>query len=153
MALEKYITCRNCGAEVEIFKNPLPTVDIIIEMPEGGIILIHRKNEPRLWALPGGFVDYGETLEDAAAREAKEETSLTVSGLRQFRAYSDPERDGRFHTISVVFIADGNGASQAADDADDIGVFTSENLPAALAFDHARILRDYFTGASEQLSS
>lgn len=144
MTLEKYITCRKCGGEVEIFKNPLPTVDIIIEQPEGGIILIHRKNEPRLWALPGGFVDYGESLEKAAQREAKEETSLTLSGLRQFRAYSDPGRDERFHTVSMVFIAEGNGEPKAADDADGIGVFTRKKIPPVLAFDHAKILHDYF---------
>lgn len=148
MVFKKYITCPKCDSEVEIFKNPLPTVDVIIEPPEGGIILIHRKNEPRLWALPGGFVDYGETLEDAAVREAKEETSLVVNDLRQFRAYSGPERDERFHTVSMVFIAKGHGVPKAADDADDIGVFTRESLPPALAFDHATILRDYFASAN-----
>ena len=131
---------------MELFKNPLPTVDIIIEMPEGGIVFIHRKNEPRKWALPGGFVDYGETLEAAAAREAKEETSIELSGLRQFHAYSDPARDERSHNISVVFTAKGEGELQAADDADDIGIFMRGNLPSDLAFDHAKIVEDYFSG-------
>jgi ADP-ribose pyrophosphatase YjhB (NUDIX family) len=112
-------------------------------MPGGGIVLIHRRNEPRKWALPGGFVDYGETLETAAVREAKEETSLDVNGLRQFHAYSDPKRDERSHNISVVFTAKGEGAPRAADDADDIGIFTRDNLPD-LAFDHAEILNDFF---------
>ena len=141
--MKKTVSCKKCGADVELFKNPLPTVDIIIEM-DGGIVLIHRRNEPRKWALPGGFVDYGETLEEAAAREAKEETSIEVSELKQFHAYSDPKRDERSHTISIVFTAKGVGAPRAADDADDIGVFTRDNLPADLAFDHAQILDDYF---------
>lgn len=143
MAVKKTIACPGCGHEIEVFKNPLPTVDIIIEMAGGGIVLIHRKNEPRKWALPGGFVDYGETLEEAAAREAKEETSIEVSDLKQFHAYSDPKRDERSHTISVVFTAKGVGTPRAADDADDIGLFSRETLPG-LAFDHAQILDDYF---------
>lgn len=146
MAVKKTVSCKSCGADVELFKNPLPTVDIIIEMDEGGIVLIHRKNEPRKWALPGGFVDYGETLEAAAAREAKEETSIDVTSLRQFHAYSDPARDERSHNISVVFTAKGEGEFEAADDADDIGIFTRDNLPADLAFDHAKIVDDYFSG-------
>ncbi|MFQ5433183.1 MAG: NUDIX domain-containing protein, partial [Nitrospinota bacterium] len=97
MAVKKTVSCKKRGADVEFFRNPLPTVDIIIEMPEGCIVLIHRKNEPRKWALPGGYVDYGETLEAAAAREAREETSIEVTGLRQFHAYSDPSRDSRSH--------------------------------------------------------
>ena len=109
-------------------------------------MLIHRKNAPRKWALPGGFVDYGETLEAAAAREAKEETSIEVSDLRQFHAYSDPARDERSHNISVVFSAKGEGKFKAADDADDIGLFMPDNLPSELAFDHSKILDDYFSG-------
>lgn len=131
---------------MKLFKNPLLTVDIIIEMPGGGILLIHRKNPPRKWALPGGYVDYGETLEEAAAREAKEETSIKVTGLRQFHAYSDPARDERSHNISVVFTAKGEGDPLAADDADDIGIFGRDNLPNDLAFDHAKIVDDYFSG-------
>ena len=144
MAVKRTVSCEKCGAPIEVFKNPLPTVDIIIEMDGGGIVLIHRKNEPRKWALPGGFVDYGESLEEAAKREAKEETSIEVSDLKQFHAYSDPKRDERSHNISVVFTAKGTGTPRAADDADDIGVFTSETLPGDLAFDHAEILNDFF---------
>ena len=84
------------------FKNPIPTVDIIIELEGKGIILIKRKNPPYGWAIPGGFVDYGESLENAAMREAKEETSLDIELIKQFHTYSDPKRDKRFHTISTV---------------------------------------------------
>ncbi len=124
-------------------RNPIPTVDIIIETPRG-IVLIERKNPPYGWALPGGFVDYGESLEDAAKREALEETSLNVQLKRQFHTYSDPDRDPRHHTISTVFIAEADGVPVAMDDAKHIGIFTEENLPEDLAFDHKRILRDYF---------
>lgn len=126
------------------YKTPLPTVDIIIELPGKGIVLIERKNEPHGWAIPGGFVDYGESLEDAAVREALEETSLNVKLVCQLHAYSDPKRDPRFHTVSVVFVARSEGEPQARDDAKEIGVFTEENLPIPLAFDHAKILKDYF---------
>jgi len=125
------------------YKNPLPTVDIIIEYG-GGVVLIDRKNPPYGWAIPGGFVDYGESLEEAALREAKEETSLDVELVRQFHTYSDPERDPRRHTIATVYIARGTGALKAEDDARDARVFKKENLPGAMAFDHRQILDDYF---------
>lgn len=125
-------------------RNPVPTVDIIIELDTGGIILIRRKNPPPGWALPGGFVDYGESLEEAALREAREETSLEVRLLRQFHTYSRPDRDPRRHTVSTVFIARADGRPRAADDAAALGVFTRETLPSPLAFDHAEILDDYF---------
>ena len=124
------------------YKNPVPTVDIIIRV-KGGIILIERKNPPYGWALPGGFVDYGESLEQAAVREAKEETSLDVDIIRQFHSYSDPSRDARLHTITTVFIAVSDGKPEAADDASNIGVFDPNNLPENMAFDHADIIRDY----------
>ncbi len=124
-------------------RNPLPTVDLIIEH-EGGIVLVKRKNPPHGWALPGGFVDYGESLESAARREAREETGLEVELLRQFHAYSDPARDSRFHTITVVYVAKAQGTLRAGDDAADARVFTREDLPADIAFDHREILRDYF---------
>ena len=124
-------------------RNPFPTVDIIIELP-GGIVLIERKNPPHGWAIPGGFVDYGESLEQAAAREAKEETSLDVELIRQFHTYSDPDRDPRFHTVSTVFIARASGTPRAADDAAEIAVFAKDSLPEPLCFDHAKILDDYF---------
>ena len=126
---------------------PLPTVDVIIELQGKGVVLIKRKNPPLGWALPGGFVDYGETLEQAAVREALEETSLQVELTRQFHAYSDPQRDPRGHTITVVFTAKASGEPRAADDAQEIGVFQADALPSPLAFDHRQILTDYFSRA------
>lgn len=129
-------------------RNPFPTVDIIIEIqrPDGqeGIVLIERKNPPYGWALPGGFVEYGESLEEAARREALEETSLEVELVRQFHTYSAPDRDPRFHTISTVFIARSRGTPRAKDDARAIGIFTPQEINFPLAFDHGKILEDYF---------
>lgn len=133
----------------EQFRNPVPTVDIIIEVEDGAgaaarnIVLIKRRNPPYGWAIPGGFVDYGETLEDAAVREAAEETSLAVTLVRQFHTYSDPARDPRKHTVSTVFIASARGVPAAADDAAEARVFGIDELPDPMAFDHADILRDY----------
>lgn len=138
------LSCPHCGKVVEKYRNPFPTVDIIIELEKHGIVLIKRKNPPFGWALPGGFVDYGESLESAALREAREETGLDVELLYQLGAYSDPERDPRHHTISVVFVARATGEPKAADDAEDVGVFDPNSLPEQLAFDHAKILQDYF---------
>lgn len=138
------LVCPHCGRVVEKYRNPFPTVDIIIETEEGGIVLINRKNPPFGWALPGGFVDYGESLEAAARREAMEETSLDVELLYQLGAYSDPSRDPRQHTISVVFVASAKGTPHAHDDARGAGIFHQDSLPAPLVFDHARILQDYF---------
>ena len=126
-------------------RNPVPTVDLIIEYNEG-IILIERKNPPDGWALPGGFVDHGETLESAARREAKEETGLDVELTRQFHAYSDPGRDPRHHTITVVFVAHAKGRPKAGDDAKELDIFTENTLPDIIAFDHRVILADYFSG-------
>lgn len=143
--MKNHLLCPHCGKVVENYRNPFPTVDVIIEV-EGGIVLIQRKNPPYGWALPGGFVDYGESLEEAAIREAKEETSLDVELLSQLGAYSDPDRDPRQHTISVVFIARSRskGKPEASDDALEVGVFDAESLPENLAFDHNKILKDYF---------
>jgi ADP-ribose pyrophosphatase YjhB (NUDIX family) len=145
--------CPHCGKPVALYRNPLPTVDIIIEPVSGAsrtrssekeIVLIKRKNPPFGWALPGGFVDYGESLESAALREAEEETSLKVELLGQLGAYSDPRRDPRHHSISVVFVARAQGLPAAADDAGEVGIFTLRSLPHDLAFDHSKIIRDYF---------
>lgn len=137
------LTCPGCGENVIRYRNPFPTVDIIIEVP-GGIVLIQRKNPPHGWALPGGFVDYGESLEHAAHREAREETSLEIAGLRLVGCYSDPRRDSRMHTISTVFAAKVEGGTpRAADDAAGLAVFAPDSLPRQLCFDHARILADY----------
>lgn len=125
------------------YKNPIPTVDIIIEY-KGGIVLIERKNYPYGWAIPGGFVEYGESCEETAIREAKEETGLDVENLKQFKTYSEPKRDPRFHTISTCFIAKGKGVLKSGDDAKNAKVFKKENLPENIAFDHREILEDYF---------
>jgi ADP-ribose pyrophosphatase YjhB (NUDIX family) len=124
-------------------RNPLPTVDIIIEV-KGGIVLIERKNPPYGWAIPGGFVDYGESVEDCAVREAREETGLNIRLKDLLYVYSRPDRDPRHHTLTTVFIATADGLPVAADDAKAAGVFSARTLPAALAFDHADILTDYF---------
>jgi len=137
-----YLGCPRCGEKVKAYRNPFPTVDIIIEI-NGGIVLIERRNEPLGWALPGGFVDYGETLEKSAAREAREETSLVISNLRLLGCYSDPGRDSRLHAISTVFVAEGAGVPLAADDAASLAVFPLDSLPGFLCFDHERILADY----------
>ncbi len=137
------LLCPHCGKVVEKYRNPFPTVDIIIEM-DGGVVLIQRKNFPHGWALPGGFVDYGESLEAAAVREAREETSLDIELVSLLGAYSDPDRDPRQHTISVVFVARASGKARASDDALDLAIFDGDSLPQELAFDHGRILRDYF---------
>lgn len=127
----------------ESFRNPLPTVDVIIEIG-GGIVLIERRNPPPGWALPGGFVDYGESVERAAVREAEEETCLDVKLTEQFYTYSDPQRDPRHHTLAVVFIATAEGTPRGADDARVAKIFFENSLPTPIAFDHATILRDYF---------
>lgn len=135
------------------FRNPIPTVDIIIEANYGeindgdakrGIVLIERRNPPHGWALPGGFVDYGESFETAAIREAKEETSLDVTLMEQFFCYSAPDRDPRQHTATTVYIATATGTPRAADDAVNLNIYTEENLPEIIAFDHDEIIRDYF---------
>lgn len=128
-------------------RNPIPTVDIIIEMvdrPHRPIILIERRNEPYGWAIPGGFVDYNESVEVAARREAQEETGLEVELIEQFQVYSDPKRDPRKHTMSVVFLARATGEPQAADDAQHLDIFESWRIPKNLCFDHDQILWDYW---------
>lgn len=127
------------------YRNPIPTVDIIIEVGDK-IVLIERKNPPKMWALPGGFVDYGESLEDAAVREAKEETGLDVQLVRQFHTYSDPDRDPRKHTISTVFIAKATGEPRGGDDAARAVLFPKDQIPDVMAFDHRKILQDYLNG-------
>lgn len=134
--------CPHCNGEIQVYRNPVPTVDIIIEV-EDKIVLIERKNPPYGWALPGGFVDYGESFEVAAVREALEETSIKVSNLRQFKTYSDPARDARQHTASTVFIATGSEHPIAADDAARAELFAEHELPE-LVFDHKQILSDYY---------
>jgi 8-oxo-dGTP diphosphatase len=136
------LTCPTCGSTVQKYRNPFPTVDIIIESGKD-LVLIKRKNPPYGWALPGGFVDYGESLESAAIREAKEETGLDIYNLQLLGCYSDPARDSRMHTITTVFIAQATGTPQAADDATELALVAPHELPSPLCFDHALILSDY----------
>ena len=145
--MKKIISCPKCSASIETWHNPVPTVDIIIRI-DNAIVLIERRNPPHGWALPGGFVDYGENLETAAAREALEETGLTVTNLQQFQAYSDHDRDPRQHTISYVFTAAAQDAPQAGDDAATAKLFQLDNLPEQLCFDHEKILSDYIESIS-----
>jgi len=124
---------------------PLIAVDLIIELsdqPGRPILLIERRNPPHGWALPGGFVDVGETLEQAAVREAQEETGLKIKLKTLLGCYSDPQRDARGHTVSAVYVAEAEGEPKAGDDAGKVAVMDALN-PPKLAFDHALILSDY----------
>lgn len=130
---------------VEVLQNgPFTVVDAIIEI-DGGIVIIQRSNPPFGWALPGGFVDYGESLEDAVVREAKEETGLDLKRIRQFHTYSDPSRDPRFHTVGTVFIGEASGKPEAGDDAAGLKIIGEKDLEQTdFAFDHKEIIKDYF---------
>jgi len=140
--------CPDCGHQFSRYRNPVPTVDIIISY-QNGIVLIERKNPPPGWALPGGFVDYGESLEAAAVREAREETNLEVELTGQFHTYSEPRRDPRQHTISTVFSAIGRGILKAGDDAGKAVIYGPDNLPEKIAFDHRQIIHDYFMSVKQ----
>lgn len=129
-------------------QTPLVAVDIIIELadrPGRPIVVIERKHEPLGWALPGGFVDIGEQAEEAAVREAAEETNLRISLEALLGVYSDPERDPRGHSISLVYVATAQGEPEAMDDAAAIQICEPTKVPAQLAFDHAQIIGDYVT--------
>ncbi|MGN6104686.1 MAG: NUDIX domain-containing protein [Kofleriaceae bacterium] len=127
------------------YRNPAPTVDVLIELDgrPGELVFIERRNEPHGLALPGGFVDEGEFVADAAVREAREETGLEVELIELFHVYSDPARDRRKHTISMVFIGRASGQPVGGDDAARCVVCRPEDLPAPLVFDHATIVADY----------
>jgi 8-oxo-dGTP diphosphatase len=127
------------------YKNPTPTVDVLIELEgrPGELVFIERAHEPHGLALPGGFVDQGEWLADAAVREAKEETSLDVELVELFHVYSDPSRDTRQHTVSTVFIGRARGLPVGGDDAARALVARPDALPGPLVFDHATIVADY----------
>jgi 8-oxo-dGTP diphosphatase len=127
------------------YRNPKPTVDVIIELhgrPDA-LVLIERAHAPRGWALPGGFVDEGEWVADAAVREAKEETGLDVELVELFHVYSDPARDPRQHTVSTVFIGRARGEPVGSDDAASARVVAFDALPSPLCFDHGVIVADY----------
>ncbi len=137
------VECPRCSYPVKVYRNPIPTVDIIIKI-DNKVVLVRRKNKPYGWALPGGYIDYGESAEDAAIREAKEETSMDIELEGLLGVYSNPDRDPRSHTITTVFIAKGKGSPKANDDAEEIGLFDRDNLPEPIVFDHKKILQDFF---------
>jgi ADP-ribose pyrophosphatase YjhB (NUDIX family) len=147
--MKKGVPCPKCGHLVSVYRNPIPAADVIIRVGNS-IVLIKRRNPPHGWALPGGFIDYGEAAEHAALREAKEETGLDVERLELFGVYSAPDRDPRFHTLSIVFTGWAKGVPKAADDAADIGLFMQDTLPLPLAFDHAKILEEFFARAKNR---
>lgn len=124
-------------------RNPLPTADVIIEVGDR-VVLVRRRNPPEGWAIPGGFVEAGETVEAAAVREAGEETGLAVTLTLLLGVYSDPSRDPRFHTVSTVYVGRANGTPLGGDDAAEAGLFSEGDLPFPIAFDHGKILADYF---------
>ncbi len=123
-------------------RNPFPTVDVIVERGDGRILLVRRSNPPLGWALPGGFIDYGEPAEDAARREVLEEAGVSVLLTDLLGVYSAPDRDPRHHTLTVVYIGRSRDAVVAGDDAAEVAEFATDALPE-MAFDHARIIRDY----------
>ena len=133
--------CPNCGTVVETYKNPFPTVDIVV-IRDNSVLMIERKHEPLGWALPGGFVDYGESAESAAARELKEETGLQCTSLALLGVYSAPGRDPRFHTLTVVYLGGAEGKLAAGDDAAAAEWFPLDQLPDRIAFDHRQIIQD-----------
>jgi len=127
---------------------PIIAADALIELvnlPGKPIVLIERLNEPYGWAIPGGFVDVGECVETAAVREAKEETCLDVELITMLGLYSNPKRDPRGHTVTAIYVAQSTGTPKAADDAKSVGVFSLDELPSPLAFDHQQVLEDYRT--------
>lgn len=142
--MKERLRCPRCGGEIQRYRNPTPTVDVIIELAGGAeVVFIERGNPPLGWALPGGFVDYGERVEEAAVREAAEETGLAVELTHLLGVYSDPARDPRQHTISVVYVARAEGRPMAGDDAGQAVAVDPASPPGPLCFDHRKIMDDY----------
>ena len=143
--MEHALSCPRCGATVVSYRNPAPTVDVIIHDSRRGVVLITRKNPPHGHALPGGFIDEGECAEAAAVREMREETHLEVELIGLLGVYSDPARDPRRHTMSTVFVGRARdcAALAAGDDAGTVAFYPLDALPAPLCFDHGRILADF----------
>jgi 8-oxo-dGTP diphosphatase len=135
--------CPHCARVIERLPVPVCTVDAIIEPRPGHVLLVRRRYEPLGWAIPGGIVEAGESLEEACRREIREETSIEIIDLRQMHTYSDPARDARHPTVSTVFVAQGLGEPRAGDDAAETGIFPIDRLPSPLCFDHAAILDDF----------
>lgn len=140
--LPTHLVCPNCGQEIEKYRNPFPTVDVLIRY-KGGLVLIERGIPPYGWAIPGGFMEYGESAESCARREMMEETGLELENLKLFTVRSEPDRDPRFHTVTVVYTADGVGTLQAGDDAANARVFQTGELPDTMAFDHRDVVTLY----------
>jgi 8-oxo-dGTP diphosphatase len=141
-----HFPCPYCGRRIERLPVPVCTVDAIVELRPGCVLLVRRRFEPLGWALPGGIVEAGESLEEACRRETLEETSVEILELRQMHTYSDPSRDARHPTVSTVFVARGSGTPVAGDDAAEAVVFPIDRLPQPLCFDHDAILADYRQG-------
>lgn len=139
--MEEYLRCPKCKTAVLKYKNPAPTADVVA-IQDGKVLMILRKNPPKGWALPGGFIEYGETAEQAAARELQEETGLQASRLRLIGVYSDPDRDTRYHTLTVAFAVAVSGTLRAGDDALEACWFPIGELPDLIAFDHRRVIAD-----------
>ena len=137
--LPTHLVCPHCGKEITRYRNPFPTVDVIIRY-NGGVVMIERGNPPYGWAIPGGFMEYGESAEEGAAREMKEETGLDLENLTLFTVRSKPDRDPRFHTVTIVYTADGVGDLKAGDDAANARVVSLDALPDVIAFDHREVL-------------
>ncbi len=144
--MQKPLLCPKCNTIVRKHSNPAPTADVIIYDEEKGIVLIERGNEPFGYALPGGFIDEGETVEYAATREMMEETNLEVELLGILGIYSNPKRDPRFHTMTTTFVGKAKDISKlnAGDDAKNAQFYPIDALPNPLCFDHSKMISDFF---------